>query len=131
MIELVGISSLAATAGIALVDDVFDGRVPPVTWRPARTKPEHADLPEEEFCGYDDCRHHMDSHDYRPDAGPDVPCIECPDGMCLRAPLRGFRCMACGRVKQLRSPRAYCANGHASAAMQSTGPIREGAEEDR
>jgi hypothetical protein len=53
-------------------------------WQPARTKPEHADAPEEEFCGFDNCRHHMDSHDYETPPGKDVPCVECPDGRCVR-----------------------------------------------
>lgn len=66
-------------------------------WQPARTKPEHAFAPEDEFCGYLACRHHMDSHDYgapgeqdavpyraRAIGGPDVPCTECPGGVCVR-----------------------------------------------
>ncbi len=54
-------------------------------WTPARTKPEHADALDEEFCGYLNCRHHMDSHDYEmtPDDAA-VPCTECPDGVCVR-----------------------------------------------
>jgi hypothetical protein len=55
----------------------------PDAWHPERTKPEHADVPEEEFCGH--CRHHMDSHDY--DTTPSnrhVPCTECPGGWCQR-----------------------------------------------
>ncbi len=52
-------------------------------WTPARTKPEHADAPDDEFCGYNACRHHMDSHDYKA-PGAAVPCAECPDGVCAR-----------------------------------------------
>lgn len=54
------------------------------TWTPARTKPEHASASEEEFCGYNDCRHHADSHDYSTAEERGVPCTECVNGMCLR-----------------------------------------------
>jgi hypothetical protein len=53
----------------------------PADWAPARTKPEHADAPEDDFCGH--CRHHMDSHVYD-GVSRDVPCQECPDGTCTR-----------------------------------------------
>lgn len=39
------------------------------------------DRPAEEFCGY--CKHHMDPHDYS-GTGVDVPCSECPGGICPR-----------------------------------------------
>lgn len=54
-------------------------------WRPERTKPEHAEAFDEEFCGYNACRHHMDSHDYEAErADKNVPCTECPEGLCVR-----------------------------------------------
>lgn len=54
-------------------------------WQPARTRPEHALAPDDEFCGYMNCRHHMDSHSYdAADGGKDVPCTECVDGWCRR-----------------------------------------------
>lgn len=40
------------------------------------------DRPAEEFCGF--CGHHMDPHDYSGTTG-EVPCTECPDGICPRA----------------------------------------------
>jgi len=59
------------------LDELFAG------WAPARTRPEHADALEEEFCGYPACCHHMDSHDYEA-TGAVVPCTECPGGVCVR-----------------------------------------------
>jgi hypothetical protein len=50
-------------------------------WAPIRTKPEHADAPDYEFCGF--CAHHADSHIYQSHTGV-VPCAECPEGVCTR-----------------------------------------------
>jgi hypothetical protein len=37
------------------------------------------------FCGYPACDHHADSHNYEERASaPHVPCVECPDGLCVR-----------------------------------------------
>lgn len=34
------------------------------------------------YCGY--CDHHADSHRYGEGTPPNVPCVECPDGVCVR-----------------------------------------------
>lgn len=61
--------------------------------------------PADEFCGF--CGHHMDPHDYTA-TGVEVPCAECPKGICPRDPEDPYG-EACDLFEDARSGQASLA----------------------